>query len=117
MTDDADFRAAQEHFGFAQPAVVEKDWHVMRVMQMVCGINDDRYTLVFAGGTCLARAYRLIARMSEDVDFKIVRRDSSRASKSKLRRELGELRNILTATTTGWIYRRHERSFADSFAG
>ena len=47
--------------------------------------------LVFAGGTCLARAHRLVARMSEDVDFKVVPSDAP-MSKNHRRQALGSLR-------------------------
>lgn len=33
---------------------------------------DDGIQLVFAGGTCLSKAHRLISRMSEDIDVKVV---------------------------------------------
>ncbi|WAC71106.1 nucleotidyl transferase AbiEii/AbiGii toxin family protein [Roseateles sp. SL47] len=33
---------------------------------------DDGIQLVFAGGTCLSKAHRLISRMSEDIDIKVV---------------------------------------------
>jgi hypothetical protein len=37
------------------------------------GVNvDDGITMVFAGGTCLSKAYGAIRRMSEDIDIKIV---------------------------------------------
>lgn len=40
--------------------------------------------LVFCGGTCLSKAHRLIERMSEDVDFKLVVPEGlSRTARSK----------------------------------
>jgi hypothetical protein len=36
------------------------------------------FALVFGGGTALARAHRIVRRMSEDVDFKIVPRPAAR---------------------------------------
>jgi hypothetical protein len=38
---------------------------------------DDGIQLVFAGGTCLSKAHRLISRMSEDIDIKVVLSDPS----------------------------------------
>jgi hypothetical protein len=55
------------------------------------------FRLVFAGGTCLARAYKLVQRMSEDVDFKIVLDGPALPSANQLRRELGVLRDRITA--------------------
>lgn len=75
------------------PAVVEKDIHITEVLQVLARIqpshraflqaNPGRHTsspafvdvatrLVFAGGTCLAKAHGLIERMSEDIDIKVV---------------------------------------------
>jgi predicted nucleotidyltransferase component of viral defense system len=53
---------------------------------------------VFAGGTGLAGAHRLVHRMSEDVDFKIVSLDTKPMSGNKLRQQLGELRDRITAS-------------------
>lgn len=33
--------------------------------------ENEYFRLVFAGGTCLAKAHKIVKRMSEDVDFKI----------------------------------------------
>jgi predicted nucleotidyltransferase component of viral defense system len=96
--DPADVRAAQEHFGFARPAPIEKDWHVLRAMRAIIGIDAGPFKLVFAGGTCLARAHKLVYRMSEDVDFKIAPLDSGPVSKSKRRKDLGNLRDRITGS-------------------
>lgn len=63
------------------------------ISQTDCGI----FRLVFAGGTCLARAHKLVQRMSEDVDFKVVLRGSAPSSANQLRKELGRLRDRMTA--------------------
>ncbi len=95
--DPADVRAAQEHFGFLRPALIEKDWHILRAMRAVTSVNATPFQLVFAGGTCLARAHKLIRRMSEDVDFRIAPLDpDSVMSKSKRRKELHDLRDQIT---------------------
>jgi predicted nucleotidyltransferase component of viral defense system len=94
--DPADVRAAQEHFGFARPAPIEKDWHILRAMRAIIGVDTGPFRLVFAGGTCLARAHKVVYRMSEDVDFKITPADGSPVSKSKRRKDLGNLRDRIT---------------------
>jgi predicted nucleotidyltransferase component of viral defense system len=94
--DPLDIVAAQEHFGFASPAPVEKDLYILRAMHAIASVDAGAFHLVFAGGTCLARAHRLVRRMSEDVDFKVAPLDGGPGSTSKLRRELGRLRDRIT---------------------
>ena len=54
--------------GFA----LEKDVFVFDAIRIVLGLKDDNFTPIFCGGTCLSKAYKIIERMSEDVDFKII---------------------------------------------
>lgn len=58
--------------------------------------------LVFCGGTCLSKAYGLIERMSEDVDFKVV--VPTELSRSARGRKLSWLKTSLVAhlTETGF---------------
>ena len=98
MSETIDFRAVQDHFGLSQTAAVEKDWHVMRALRAITSVDADPFRLVFAGGTCLARAHKLVRRMSEDVDFKIVPLDGVPISGNQRRRHLGDLRNRITAS-------------------
>src|SRR6267378_2706315 len=62
----------QEHFGLPGPALVEKDWYVVKALAAIAAVDTGDFRLVFGGGTALSRAYKLTKRMSEDVDFKIV---------------------------------------------
>ena len=51
---------------------------------------------MFSGGTCLAKAHKIVKRMSEDVDFKIqVKNSGENYSKSKLLKELKQFRSDL----------------------
>ena len=52
---------------------------------------------MFGGGTALARAHKLVRRMSEDVDFKIVPTPAAPVSRNGLRRQRGALRDRVTA--------------------
>lgn len=74
------------------PAVIEKDVHITEVLAALAAIRLNHQAfrlhggrdagapavvkvatrLVFAGGTCLAKAHGLIERMSEDIDIKVV---------------------------------------------
>lgn len=57
--------------GLPHPGLVEKDFHVVRALRALAGIAHTGATLAFGGGTSLCRAYRLIDRMSEDIDLRI----------------------------------------------
>jgi predicted nucleotidyltransferase component of viral defense system len=80
----------QEHFGLPSPAVVEKDWHVVKALATITAVDIAPFRLVFGGGTALSRAHGLIRRMSEDLDIKII--SDSKPS----RRALGNLRDTIT---------------------
>jgi len=98
LSEAVDFQEVQEFFGFQESAPVEKDWHVIRAMRAIATVDASPFRLVFAGGTCLARAYRLTSRMSEDVDFKVEHIGEKPLSANQLRKQLGELRpRIATA--------------------
>lgn len=112
--DPADILAAQEHFGFASPVPVEKDWHMLRAMCAIASVDARPFRLVFAGGTCLARAHKLIRRMSEDMDFKITPLDTNPVSKTKRRKKLGDLRDRITASLQASVF-RSTRPTARSF--
>ncbi len=66
-------------------------------MRAIASVEGAPFRLVFAGGTCMARAHRLIDRMSEDVDFKIERLDPTPVSNNQLRGQLGSLRDRISA--------------------
>jgi predicted nucleotidyltransferase component of viral defense system len=76
----------QAYFGLPSPALVEKDWYVVKALAAIAGADTAPFRMVFGGGTALSRAHGLIQRMSEDIDLKIV-------TKSKpSRRELAACR-------------------------
>jgi hypothetical protein len=62
----------QEYFNLPSTALVEKDWFVVRALAAIHDVEVDGLTLAFGGGTALGRAYRLLERMSEDIDLRIV---------------------------------------------
>lgn len=62
----------QAYFGLPSAALVEKDFQVVRALAAIAAVQEPALQLVFGGGTALGRAHRLIRRMSEDVDLKIV---------------------------------------------
>lgn len=87
----------QTHFRLPGVGLVEKDLHVVKAIAAIAAIDAAPFTLVFGGGTALARAHRIIRRMSEDVDFKIVPRPAAPVSRSAIRRQIGLLRKRVSA--------------------
>jgi predicted nucleotidyltransferase component of viral defense system len=85
----------QEHFGLPGPALVEKDWYVIKALAAVAAVDTGDFRLVFGGGTALSRAFRLTKRMSEDVDLKIVREKAP--SRGELRRLRADITDALLA--------------------
>ena len=74
----------QAHFGLPSPALVEKDFHVVKALAAITAIKPMPLQLAFGGGTALSRAHRLIRRMSEDIDLKII--GEAQPSRGALRR-------------------------------
>lgn len=62
----------QEALELPHPALVEKDYYVVRALGALRPFTQGEVRLVFGGGTALCRAHRVIGRMSEDIDLKIV---------------------------------------------
>lgn len=74
-------------------AVIEKDYYVTQVIHAISDVENEYFRLVFCGGTCLAKAHRIVNRMSEDVDFKIqAKKTGVIFSKTRLMKELKEFR-------------------------
>lgn len=74
-------------------AVIEKDYFVTQVIHAISDIENEYFRLIFCGGTCLAKAHKIVKRMSEDVDFKIqIKNKDMNFSKSRLLKELKEFR-------------------------
>ena len=74
----------QAHFSLPSPALVEKDFYVVKALAAITAIEPMPLQLAFGGGTALSRAHRLIRRMSEDIDLKII--GDALPSRSALRR-------------------------------
>jgi hypothetical protein len=85
-----DLLEVQKHFDLPSPALVEKDWYVVKALAAINTANVEPFRLVFSGGTALSRAHRLTRRMSEDIDLKIV------SDKPRSRPELRKLRDNIT---------------------
>lgn len=86
-----DLLEVQKHFDLPSPALVEKDWYVVKALAAINSADARPFRLVFGGGTALSRAHRLTRRMSEDVDLKIV------SDQPRSRAELRKLRDTVTS--------------------
>lgn len=76
-------------------AVIEKDYYVTQVIHSLSNLENEVFRIVFCGGTCLAKAHKLVQRMSEDVDFKVQLKIGGNFSKSRLKKELKEFRSLV----------------------
>lgn len=85
-----DLLEVQEHFGLPSAALVEKDFRVVQALAAINTIDTAPLRLVFGGGTALSRAHRVIRRMSEDIDLRIV------SDREPTRPELRRLREAVT---------------------
>lgn len=89
MSDKLDLQTlleVQDYFALPSTALVEKDWFVVRALAAIHDVEVDGLTLAFGGGTALGRAYRLLERMSEDIDLRIVGENAgARGSLNRLR--------------------------------
>jgi hypothetical protein len=77
----------QAHFGLPSPALVEKDFHVVKAPAAIADLKIAPLRLVFGGGTAPSRAHRLIRRMSEDIDLKITADEAPSRGALRRRRE------------------------------
>lgn len=75
-------------------SVAEKDFYVTQVIAIVSTVKHDLYDLIFQGGTSLAKAHRIIERMSEDCDFRVrFKNPGLKLSKESKRKALRQFRH------------------------
>jgi isopentenyl phosphate kinase len=100
LIDSSLFLDVSDALGMGNPAIVEKDYYVIVLLKLLSGLSSETHSLVFTGGTALAKSGIKTHRMSEDVDIKIIPKNvlagSSKAQMRKERRELHQrvLENI-----------------------
>ena len=75
-----------------QAAFVEKDYYAVQLLNLINSLTLDNCSLIFAGGTCLAKAYQNTFRMSEDIDIKFTGANSAlkRSDRKALRKLVEE---------------------------
>lgn len=69
-----------------EPALVEKEWHIVRAIGVIAALDHGAARPVFSGGKSLSVALGLIKRFSEDIDFKVVMPESANPSQGRARR-------------------------------
>lgn len=90
-----------EKLGIKHPSIIVKDYYVTRIICSLSGIENECFRLVFAGGTCLSKAHRIVKRMSEDVDFKIqLKNTGENFTNSHLIKELKNFRAQIKSSLT-----------------
>lgn len=96
--DRQDVFAAEAEVLDTLPTYVEKDFWVCLALDILYnGLPNGHPRLLFKGGTSLSKAYQLIQRFSEDVDFTVFREDlgfegdkDPTSASSKQRKKLSE---------------------------
>jgi hypothetical protein len=80
-------------------AFVEKDWYVVQAIATLIAVGTDDIMPVFSGGTSLLKAFGLIKRFSEDLDFKLSLSPAfGDMTGGQRRKALGEFRDKLGDT-------------------
>jgi hypothetical protein len=90
--DSSLFLDVSDTLGIGNPAIVEKDYYVVALLKSLSMLSSDTHSLVFSGGTALAKSGIKTHRMSEDVDIKIIPKnllaEVSKTQKRKSRKAL-----------------------------
>lgn len=94
--DSSLFVDIADTLGLGNPAIVEKDYYVVQLLQHIANLELEYHDIVFSGGTALAKSQIKTYRMSEDVDLKLVPKPSfaslsSRNAQRKARRAAKQL--------------------------
>ncbi len=74
--------------GIAHPAIVEKDYYAVQLLKLLSSLDTPNHRLVFAGGTCLAKAHQNTYRMSEDIDIKFIPNEQTKQKSGNQQRQL-----------------------------
>lgn len=115
---------AEKDIGGLTAAILEKDIHVTEALHALSVLKHPHVSFVFCGGTSLSKAHGLIERMSEDVDLKVVMADDHGLSRSGLRTNLSNLKNLAISEMerlgfvqdeAGFRARNENRYFATSW--
>ncbi|KAA6316121.1 hypothetical protein EZS27_033525, partial [termite gut metagenome] len=84
-------------YGFKNVEFVNKDFYILDVLKILSTVKPDFCDFIFTGGTCMAKAYGLIERMSEDIDIKVSFKNKS-YNTAILRKDLSKLKQLVTSS-------------------
>lgn len=71
------------------PSFVEKDYYAVQILAKISHFSCLGFSPVFSGGTCLSKAYSIIQRFSEDLDFSIYgSKNLTKAERKQIRHKL-----------------------------
>lgn len=76
--------------------VLEKDVIITEALRAIAAVRTAGLTLTFSGGTCLAKAYKLLERMSEDIDLRVSLENPGNFTRSGVRTCLRKLKIAVT---------------------
>ena len=93
------------------PFAVEKDWWVSRTLEIIFQMDIAKH-LVFKGGTSLSKAWKLIHRLSEDIDLAIDKEFFFSSEKGWSKKEITELRKEAGVFSTGTFFERLKDEFS-----
>lgn len=74
--DSSLFVDVADAIGLGNPAIVEKDYYVVQLLQLISSIDLEYHQIVFSGGTALAKSAIKTYRMSEDIDIKLIPKEN-----------------------------------------
>lgn len=97
--DPTYFADVADALKISDPSLVEKDYYAVELLRLISKVTPNDHTLIFAGGTCLAKTHVETFRMSEDIDVKAIPSESMkeqslgkrRACRKEIRIELEKL--------------------------
>ncbi len=68
---------------------IEKDFHICKILQAISLIREPGFQIMFGGGTGLSKAWKIIPRFSEDIDFKIqIPEGTGKSARSDIRQTI-----------------------------
>ncbi len=100
----------------SDPGLVEKDWQVTRALSVLANLDHGGAQPAFGGGTSLSKAWGLIKRFSEDIDFKVAMpparsRNQAKKERSAYREHVLAALNAAGFTLAGTPAKRDENRF------